>query len=107
MVHTVVGEAAVIAQALQDIASGGEILLSDNVRRCSNGRFSLAPGPMLTVKGQGTLEVFRLLGLEEQTLTATFRMSQEYPERSDPGEHARNTGEHDPDTVPSGSSDPH
>ncbi|MCK5797031.1 MAG: PAS domain S-box protein, partial [Deltaproteobacteria bacterium] len=99
MVHTVVGEAAVIAQALQDIASGGEILLSDDVRRCSNGRFSLASGPMLTVKGQGNLEVFRLLGLEEQTLTATFRMSQEYPERSDPGEHARNT-------KPSGSSDP-
>ncbi len=63
MVHTVVGEAALIAQALQDVASGGEILVSTQVRDCSGERFAFEPGPHLAVKNQAPVEALRLVGV--------------------------------------------
>jgi PAS domain S-box-containing protein len=64
MVHTVVGEAALIAQALQDVASGGEILVSSKVREQSGECFAFEPGPYLAVKNQAPIEAFRLVGLD-------------------------------------------
>ncbi|MCA9671559.1 MAG: protein kinase [Myxococcales bacterium] len=50
MVHTVVGEAAQIALALRDIASSGEVLVTDEVRaQCDELTF--ADGPVVSVSG--------------------------------------------------------
>lgn len=61
MVHTVVGEAALIAQALQDVASGGEVLISTDVKACCEDVYELKHGPVLSIKGRPPVEAFRVL----------------------------------------------
>ena len=61
MVHTVVGEAALVAQALQDVASGGEILVSSEVAASAGDGIVLENGPVVSVKGRAQpVEAFRV-----------------------------------------------
>jgi PAS domain S-box-containing protein len=50
-VHTVVGEPAAVARALQAAASAGELLVTDAVARDLDERFELEPGLPVRVKG--------------------------------------------------------
>ncbi len=60
MVHTVVGDAALVAQALQEVASGGEILVTSEVAKSVEG-FKLENGPVVSVDGQAQpIEAFRV-----------------------------------------------
>jgi PAS domain S-box-containing protein len=52
MAHIVVGEAALVAEALKDVASAAEILVSADVASSVGGAFSLENGPVVSVKGQ-------------------------------------------------------
>ncbi|MCC6747419.1 MAG: protein kinase [Deltaproteobacteria bacterium] len=62
MVHTVVGEAAQVAQALQEVASGGEILLSAELAKGLGEGLTTEPGPVVAVKGQASpIEALRLV----------------------------------------------
>jgi PAS domain S-box-containing protein len=61
MAHTVVGEAALVAQALQEVASGGEILVSANVAKAAGEGVVLENGPVVSVKGHDRpVEAFRV-----------------------------------------------
>jgi PAS domain S-box-containing protein len=61
MVHMVVGEVALTAQALQQVASGGEILVSSLVAEQIRGKLPLENGPVLGLEGQTEpLEAFRV-----------------------------------------------
>jgi PAS domain S-box-containing protein len=61
MAHTVIGEAALVAQALQEVASGGEILVSAAVAKAAGEGVVIENGPVVSVKGHSQpVEVFRV-----------------------------------------------
>jgi PAS domain S-box-containing protein len=61
MVHTVVGDAAQVANQLQEVASGGEILISAEVAAGLGQSFPLENGPLVSVEGhEKPVEVFRV-----------------------------------------------
>jgi PAS domain S-box-containing protein len=61
MVHTVVGDVATVAQALQNVGSASEILLSSDVAKALGDTVSVENGPMIAVEGhEQPIEAFRL-----------------------------------------------
>lgn len=62
MVHAVVGEAALIAQSLQEVASASEILVSAESVKSGGEGLSFENGPVVSVEGQSTpIEAFRVI----------------------------------------------
>jgi PAS domain S-box-containing protein len=62
MVHALVGEAALIAQSLQEVASAGEILVSAEAMKSAGEGFSFENGPVISVEGQSApVEAFRIV----------------------------------------------
>ncbi len=62
MVHALVGEAALIAQSLQEVASAGEVLISADAKKSAGEGFSFENGPVISVEGQSDpVEAFRVI----------------------------------------------
>lgn len=64
--YTAIGDAVNLAERLQELALGGEILVSEGVRRALGGRARLEPRGLTAIRGRSQPEpVYVLLGLSE------------------------------------------